>query len=121
MQDSALAVERAGAFCAANNDTHWATVYLTRAHRRWAEYGALAICDQLANRYPEFITEDAINSSLRSVEPATKRAERSSLTRKSSIFKDTSESWQSIRKTTIQGSVTNPQAVVGDEEAIYNG
>ena len=112
MQDSALAIERAGAFCAANNDSHWASVYLTRAHGRWAEYGALAICDQLANRYPEYITEGTMRASTRSVELAMRRVDRSS--RKSAIFKDTSESWQMIKKTTVQGSVTNPQAVDAD-------
>ncbi|KAL9182917.1 hypothetical protein ACHAXT_004196 [Thalassiosira profunda] len=105
--DSALANERAGACCSSKGDSYWAGVYLSRAHKCWAEYGALAICGRLAARYPEYITDDVKKTSLRAYELAMARVHKSSLTRsqtKGTVFRDATERWASLKTSNIGGS-----------------
>merc|ERR1719203_1569247 len=99
--DSALANERAGVFCLTRGDTYWANSYITRAHQRWAEYGALALCRKLEKIYPQYITEEVKNPSMRAFLAAEKSCARRGMSRKSIVFEDATGSWSDIRSSTL--------------------
>lgn len=51
LQDSALANERAGLFFLQHGDEFWASVYLTRAHELYCEWGAQAKAGQIVSQH----------------------------------------------------------------------
>lgn len=104
-QDRAMATERAGIFFLAHNDSYWASVYLQRAYSCWTEYGALTKAKLLENRYPQYITAEDKRLSERALNGAKKRHSRNHRKR-GALFKDASESWTSIRTTSLANSTS---------------